>query len=134
VRSRNGNCPFILTSLALVCTLSYGADNYYIGYRLTAKNIQPINEVFTVSKAMQPCSSHRTSMFQLRRYKDESVKELLEREQSRFIEYAAGEELHIKNNDSITATSIRSLETLTLPTKCYAVEFNGDFVTITLLE
>ncbi|MDD4883137.1 hypothetical protein [Sulfuricurvum sp.] len=134
MRSRNGNCPFILPSLALICTLSYGTDNYYIGYRFTAQNVQAINETLTISKAMQPCPTRAASVLELKYNGYEPLETLLNRERDRFVEFAAVQELRIKNNDTVTLNAIKSQETFTLPTRCYAVEFNRDFVTITLLQ
>jgi hypothetical protein len=132
VRSRNGNRPFVFTSLALITTLYAGADHYYIGYRLTTKNAQPIEEHFTVSKAMQPCSKYTNFPLTLPRLYDETLETLLAREQSSFIEYAAEHELRLKSNENYSSTNLQSLQTLTLPTRCYAVEFNDHSVTIYL--
>ena len=134
MRSRNGNCPFILTSLAVTCTLSLAADHYYIGYRLTSKNTQPIEETLTLSKAMRPCSTQPLSNISLQRLENESLEALLERERTRFLQFAASQEFRVKSNETLTPIHIETLHTLTLPTKCYAVEFNDRSVTITLLE
>ena len=133
MRSRNGNRPFIFTYLTVITTLSLGADNYYyIGYRLTSKNTQPINETLTVSKAMQPCTLfHPSSAITLERKTNENLQTLLQREQNLFLEFAATNELRIKSNDTFTLTNTQTLNSLTLPTRCYAVEFNDESVTIT---
>ena len=132
MRSRNGNCSFILSSIALITTLSYGADHYYIGYRLTTKNAQPVEEHFTISKAMQPCSKYTDFLLTLPRHSDETLETLLTREETSFIEYAAEHEIRLKSNESSSKANIQSIQTLTLPTRCYAVEFNDHFVTISL--
>ncbi len=132
MRSRNGNRPFVFTSLALITTLCAGADHYYIGYRLTTKNAQPIEEHFTLSKAMQPCSKYTNFPLTLPRLYDEPLETLLTREQTRFIEYATEHEIRLKSNESFSSANIKSLQTLTLPTRCYAVEFNDHSVTISL--
>lgn len=132
MRSRNGNRPFVFTSLTLITTLYAGADNYYIGYRLTTKNAQPIEEHFTVSKAMQPCNEYGNFTLTLPRLSDETLETVLNRERSTFIEYAAEHELRLKSNESFTSAAVQSLQTLTLPTRCYAVEFNNHSVTISL--
>ena len=133
MRSRNGNRSFIFTYLTVITTLAFGADNYYyIGYRLTSKNTQAINETLTISKAMQPCVSFQpSSAITLKRTSNESLQTLLQREQSLFLEFAASNELHIKSNDTFTLTNPQTLSSLTLPTRCYAVEFNDESVTIT---
>lgn len=132
MRSRNGNRPFLFTYLAITATFAFGADNYYIGYRLTAKNTQAINETLSVSKAMQPCQPfNQSSTITLKRTNNESLQTLLKREQTSFLEFAASNELRIKSNDNFTLTNPQTLSSLTLPTRCYAVEFNDESVTIT---
>lgn len=132
MRSRNGNRPFVFTSLALISTLIHAADHYYIGYRLTTKNAQPIEERFTVSKAMQPCNEYGNFILTLPRLSEQTLETVLNLERSTFIEYAAEHELRLKSNETITSSNVQSLQTLTLPTRCYAVEFNDHSVTISL--
>jgi hypothetical protein len=132
VRSRNGNLPFLLTSLTLVTTLFGGSDDYYIGYRLTAKNTQAINETLTVSKAMRPCNAHPNGpKIIFNRTLDEPLEKVLKREQTPFLEFAASNELHIKSNETFGSSYTQTLNSLTLLVRCYAVEFNDELVTIT---
>ena len=134
MRSRNGNRPFIFSSLALITTLIYGTDNYYIGYRLTTQNAQPIEETFSLSKAMQPCPQNHGSSLSLQRHDNESLETVLNHDRTLFLEYAASQDFHLKSDETLTSSQLKSIQTLTLPTQCYAVEFNGDLVTITLLK
>lgn len=135
MRSRNGNFPFLLTSLALTATLTLKADNYYIGYRLTAKNIQAINETLSISKAMTPCGPlDSSSVLVLAHTPNEKLENILKREETTFLEFAAYQELHVKGDDLVSSSRVQSLNSLTLPTKCYAVEFNNESVTITLTQ
>jgi hypothetical protein len=132
VRSRNGNSPFIFTHLALIATLSFGADHYYIGYRFTAKNTQAINEKLSVSKAMQPCSKQtELPVLVLKRHPNEPFESVLGREENQFLDFASAQELRIKSNESFTPQHMEIQNSLTLPTRCYAVEFNNESVTIT---
>lgn len=132
MRSRNGNYSFLFTSLALITVLPLAADNYYIGYRLTAKNIQAINETLSISKAMKPCGSlNYSSVLVLKHAPAETLENILKREETAFLEFAADQELHVKSDDLFSTTNAQSLNSLTLPTKCYAVEFNNESVTIT---
>lgn len=132
MRSRNGNFPFLFTSLALITTLALKADNYYIGYRLTAKNAQPINETLSISKAMQPCiASNNSPSLILKSIPNERLESVLQREENNFLEFASSQELHIQSNDIVGVSHTQLLNSLTLPTKCYAVEFNDESVTIT---
>ncbi|MDO9056726.1 MAG: hypothetical protein Q7U69_09285 [Sulfuricurvum sp.] len=132
MRSRNGNFPFLFTSFTLITTLCVGADNYYIGYRFTAKNTQAINETLSISKAMQPCTFHTNSpLIIFKRNLDETLESVLKREQTQFLEFAATGELRVKSNDTFSASQSQTLNSLTIPTRCYAVEFNDESVTIT---
>jgi hypothetical protein len=81
---------------------------------------------------MSPCLSQNTaSIIILKRLPHESLESVLKREQTAFLEFAAFDELRVKSNDSFTTAQIQTLNSLTLPTKCYAVEFNDESVTIT---
>ncbi len=83
---------------------------------------------------MMPCPIQKGIPLILIRENNESLNSLLTREEITFLEYAAQQSLRLKGNDTLTNTAIISLETLTLPTQCYAVEFNDRSVTITLLQ
>lgn len=132
MRSRNGNHSFLFTSLTLITTLQLYADNYYIGYRLTAKNTQAINETLSISKAMKPCGPLDNSAILVLKHKpDEKLENTLKQEENAFLEFAAYQELRIKSNDVLISSHAQTLNSLTLPTKCYAVEFNNESVTIT---
>jgi hypothetical protein len=133
VRSRNGNFPLLLTGFILNITLCFGAESYYIGYRFTAKNTQAYSEELSISKAMQPCISSMSSSPQLllKRHSDESIEAVLRREKMSFIEYASLAEIRVKSNEVSYSNTIHSVNSFTLPTRCYAVEFNNESVTIT---
>lgn len=131
MRSRNGNRPILYAICAITCTLSLLADDYLIGYRLTTKNTQSIQESLTISKAMLPCSGAPRAPLILLREDGESLDSLLIRERTLFLEYASAQEIRLKSNDAFTGIDVKTLQTLTVPTHCYAVEFNDRLVTIT---
>lgn len=131
MRSRNGNHPFLFTALALSAAYSLSADNYYIGYRLTAKNTQTINETLLVSKAMKPCGTAEGSdVLILQRSANEKLESLLQREEEIFIQFAASQDVKVKSDTVLHSLNVQSIDSLTLPMKCYAVEFNNESVTI----
>jgi len=134
VRSRNGNRPVLYTGIALISTLCFGADHYYVGYRLTTQNSLPVHETFDISKAMRPCDGSLSRELVLLRRTQEPLKEVLERGKSTFVEYALSETGRIKSDTRSSQAQIRTQETLTLPTRCYAVEFNDESVTIALIK
>jgi len=132
VRSRNGNFSFLFSSLTVITTLCAGADHYYIGYRFTAKNTQAINETLSISKAMRPCTPlHQSENLILKRSLNEPLELLLKREQNAFLEFSATHEMRVKSNDTFSSNHAETLNSMTLPTRCYAVEFNNESVTIT---
>ncbi len=132
MRSRNGNFSFLFSSLTVITTLYAGSDHYYIGYRFTAKNTQAINETLSISKAMRPCTTlPQSENLILKRSLNEPLELLLKREQNAFLEFSASYELRIKSNDTFNSNLTETLNSMTLPTRCYAVEFNDDSVTIT---
>ena len=83
---------------------------------------------------MMPCPSERSTPLVLSRRMDEPLETVLERERTSFIEYASTQTMRLKSDEAIIGNTIKSHQTLTLPTQCYAVEFNDEFVTITLLQ
>ena len=81
---------------------------------------------------MQPCLTYaHSSLIVFKRNCDETLETLLKREQTRFLEFAATDELRVKSNDTFGTSHIQTLNSLTLPSRCYAVEFNDESVTIT---
>jgi hypothetical protein len=81
---------------------------------------------------MQPCGSLDNSAILVLKYTpDEKLETVLKREENTFLEFAAYQELHVKSDDHFSVSKSQSLNSLTLPTKCYAVEFNNESVTIT---
>jgi hypothetical protein len=134
VRSRNGNRPFIYAICAITATISLLADDYLIGYRLTTRNAQSVQESLAVSKAMMPCAQHQSDSLTLTREYNEPLSAVLNHNKTLFLEYASAQEMRLKSNDTLLGTDIKTLQTLTLPTRCYAVEFNNRSVTITLLK
>lgn len=134
MRSRDGNRHFLYAICAVTAALSLLADDYLIGYRLTTRNAQSIDESLTISKAMMPCPIKRGLPLILIRENNESLNTLLARNETAFLEYATSQALRLKSDDTLVDTNIKTLQTLTLPTKCYAVEFNDRSVTISLLK
>ncbi len=132
VRSRNGNFPLLLTSVGLTFSLSLSAEDYYIGYRFSTQNVIPVHETLLVSKAMRPCSISDASALTLTKNRhDEPLRSLLQRNLSAWIEFTASHPLRIKNNEAWHDSHPRLHTSLVIPTRCYAVEFNNESVTIT---
>jgi len=82
---------------------------------------------------MLPCPHYPKISLILEREENESIESLLKRERTLFLEYASTQPIQLKSNETFSTNDMKSLQTLTLPTQCYAVEFNDRLVTITLL-
>ncbi len=83
---------------------------------------------------MRTCTGGISEELFLQRRPQEPLKEVLEREKSAFLEYALFETGRIKSDTRTVQSQIRTQEILTLPTRCYAVEFNDESVTIALIK
>jgi len=68
------------------------------------------------------------------RERDDSLKTTLLQHEEEFLHLATQQSLHLQSRQNINSQEHSSSETLTLPTQCYAVEFNDDTATITLLQ
>ncbi|MDD2828663.1 MAG: hypothetical protein PHW18_03710 [Sulfuricurvum sp.] len=92
------------------------------------------NETLSISKAMVPCKGNLTSFVRLQRTSDESLKTTIQNHEEEFLSFAMQQPIQLKSNSLISPLFQNSHDTLTLPAQCYAVDFNEDFATITLLQ
>jgi hypothetical protein len=83
---------------------------------------------------MTPCLGIRKSTLTLPRQLNEPLEITLKNNEEEFFTFATQQALHLQSHQDIGIQSHNSTETLTLPTHCYAVEFNDDTATITLLQ
>ncbi|MDP1784651.1 MAG: hypothetical protein Q8K81_04395 [Sulfuricurvum sp.] len=134
MRSGTRNCPFLLTIFALISTIALLGDEYLIGYRLTTYNSTLISDQLSISKSMTPCYGKKESSLFLPRQPNESLQALLYRHEDEFIEFATQQSMQLKSRQKITNHTQASTESLTLPARCYVVDFNDDSVTISLLK
>lgn len=134
MRSPTRSCPLLFTTLQIIFSSWLIGDDYLIGYRLTTNNATLQNETLSISKAMVPCKGNSASFIRLQRTSDESLKTTIQNHEEEFLRFAMQQPLQLKSNSLISPYFQNSHDTLTLPVKCYAVEFNEDFATITLLQ
>lgn len=83
---------------------------------------------------MQPCMGHSGDSLELDLLPGEPLGAALGRGKERFIDFASSNELRIASTEHIVSGHIRSRQILTVPTRCYAVEFNDASVTITAIK
>jgi hypothetical protein len=109
-------------------------DDFLIGYRITVKNSQATHENLSISKSMTPCNGTKKNSLVLLRNPHESLETTLHQNEEEFFSFVTTQTLHLQSHQNIETQKHSSTETLTLPTHCYAVEFNDDTATITLLQ
>jgi hypothetical protein len=110
------------------------ADDYLIGYRASTLNSRLTHESLSISKSMTPCIGTRQKSLTLARNSNDTLKFTLDKNEEVFFDFVTQQTLHLKSNQNIHIQNHVSIDTLTVPTQCYAVDFNEDFVTLTLLK
>lgn len=135
MRSRTRNCPLLLAVLICIGASALIGEDYRIGYRFSTQNAQVFHETLSVSKSMTPCSTIKTqNSILLPRKQNELLKTTLRYNEEAFLTFVSHYALNIQSHQAFNSYTHSSSETLTLPTHCYAVEFNDETATITLLE
>jgi len=134
VRSRTRSCYRLLATCQIISVLTLNADDYLIGYRASALNSRLVHENLWVSKSMTPCLGNRYKSITLARDNNNTLKTTLDKNEEEFLDFLTQQPLHLKSNQHVLQDKHNSIETLTSPTQCYAVDFNDDFVTLTHLK
>lgn len=134
MRSRDGGCTLLFT-ISLILASPLCAKQYQIGYRFSTANSIAYSETLQITPAMRDCKEKIDSNFLiLPRKEDDSIEMLLQKNKNLFIEHFGINAAYIKSNDSIQNNYHNYKTTLTIPTKCYEIELNDNFATITLLN
>lgn len=134
MRNRTRNRPLLLTAFQIIITCTLIGDDFLIGYRVTTKNSAVQTEKLSVSKSMTPCNGVKKNTLILPRKSNDLLVTTLKNNEEDFFTFVTQQTFHLQSHQVIEEQSHNSTETLTLPTHCYAVEFNDDTATITLLE
>lgn len=134
MRSGTRNRSFLLTIYALISTSALMGDEYLIGYRLATHNSALISDHLTVSKSMTPCVGEKKETLFLPRNPSQTLISLLNFHEDEFIEFATQQSINLQSRQNISTYKQTSMDTLTLPTQCYIVDFNDDSVTISLIK
>jgi DNA-dependent RNA polymerase auxiliary subunit epsilon len=109
-------------------------DEYLIGYRLAIQNATLITDRITVSKSMTSCLGEKTETLYLPRDSNQTLHTLLKIHEDDFIEFASQQSINLQSRQNISNYTHNSTDSMTLPTRCYVVDFNDDSVTISLLK
>jgi len=134
MRNRTRNRPLILAAFQIISACTLIGDDFLIGYRVTTKNSAVQTEKLSVSKSMTPCTGLKKNSLILSRQSNELLETTLKNNEEEFFTFVTHQTLHVQSHQTINLQAHNSIETLTLPTHCYAVEFNDDTATITLLQ
>lgn len=135
MRSRTRSCYRLFTVYQIIsASLALGADDYLIGYRASSLNSRLTHENLSISKSMTPCIGNHHKSLTLPRDSNDTLKLTLDKHEEEFFDFVTQQPLHLKSNQNIQVQKHTSIDTLTVPTQCYAVDFNDDFVTLTHLK
>lgn len=134
MRSGTRNRYFLLTVFTVITASALLGDEYLIGYRLTTYNSTLISDRINVSKSMTHCLGEKKDSLYLPRQPNQTLKSLLNTHEDEFLEFASQQSINLQSHQNISNHSHNSTDSMTLPTRCYVVDFNDDSVTISLLK
>ncbi|MEN4053998.1 MULTISPECIES: hypothetical protein [Sulfurimonas] len=138
MRSRDGDYSFTRSISSIIFLLLYSsaifADEYIISYRYSVKNATLYNETLYISKAMKKCTGKPYDTLILDPQKSENLKEILLANQDEFIEFLYKIGLSVKHREETLNGVNDSSTILTLPSKCFKVDFNDNSVKIAPLK
>lgn len=134
MRSGTRNRSFLLTVFTVITASALLGDEYLIGYRLTTHNSTLISDRVNVSKSMTKCLGKEQESLTLPRQANEPLQSLLNTHEDEFLEFASQQSINLESRQNISNHGQNSTDSMTLPTRCYVVDFNDDSVTISLLK
>jgi hypothetical protein len=134
MRSGTRNRSFLLTVFTVITASALLGDEYLIGYRLTTHNSALISDRINVSKSMTPCLGEKKETLFLPRQSNQTLQSLLNNNEDEFLEFASQQSINLESRQNISNHAHNSTDSMTLPTRCYVVDFNDDSVTISLLK
>ena len=134
MRSRNGNRAFLLAVCTVTAFFPLCADDYIISYRAATQDALLLNEQLNVSRSMRPCSG--TPLDPLVLYADEErpLKAILTEHSDSFFTFLQSLPLQLTHHEKTTDGQSRSVTVLSLPPRCFTVDFNDGFVKIAPLK
>jgi len=135
MRSGDGGRPLIRSLFTL--TLLFApllCDEYLIGYRAVVKNAELIDERISVAHTMRPCRGTPTRSITLSVNDDAKIVDILKNNFEEFFDFIAKESLHVRDFSKTSAAINTSTTTLTLPIRCFKVDFKGNLAKITAIK
>ena len=83
---------------------------------------------------MTPCSGTTAESIELERNPGQSFESVIRDHQNAFFQFAQKQALHVMHFGENRENRHRSRTVVTLPPRCFTVDFNEDFVKITALK
>jgi hypothetical protein len=109
-------------------------DEYLIGYRLTTHNSTLVSDRINVSKSMRPCIGQKQENLFLPRQSNQTLESVLHSHEDEFLDFASQQPINLESRQNISNHAHNATDSITLPTRCYVIDFNDDSVTISLLK
>ena len=134
MRSRNGTRPLLLAVCPLILGTALWAADYRIGYRALFEDARIVREELTVSRAMTPCRGLPAETLLLENRGYSGLRPLLEEQFDNFFPLLQRLGLHLRHREELRSFTSHDRTRLTLPPRCFTVDFNEDFVRITALK
>jgi len=136
MRSRDGSFTILLRFCTLIFfyTLTLNAGEYLISYRYVVKNTILYNESFQISHAMKKCKGSIQKTLLLDANGTKNLKKIVSHNYEKFISFISNIGLDISHKETTINFKNYSTTIVTLPTTCFKVDFNDNFVKISSLK
>ncbi len=137
MRSRDGNRSLTRTICSVVFLSSFAlldAKEFLISYRYVVKDATLYNEELHISNSMQKCIGKPQKSLILTSYKNNDLKEIVQRNEQKFIDFIHKLGLSVEHKEKTTNYINTSTTILTLKTTCFKVDFNDNLARITPLK
>ena len=92
------------------------------------------SETLSVSRSMQPCDGMPVAHLLLESEGSSELHKILQGNYEEFLPFIQKEGLHIRHHGKTVNSISRSRSVLTMPPRCFTVDFNDDLVKITALK
>jgi hypothetical protein len=83
---------------------------------------------------MTPCEGAPGESILIENSGYSGLRPLLEAQFESFFPFLQKQDLHLRHRDEVRSATVRSRTLLTLPPRCFTVDFNEDFAKITALK
>jgi hypothetical protein len=110
------------------------ADEYIISYRSVVKDATLTHESLNISRAMQKCDGYPSRSILLDTKDSDHLKTIILENFDEFFELIQQEDLHVRHQGFTAGSMNRAKTVVTLPARCFTVDFNQGLVKISTLK